>query len=74
MAKKRALRKTAAAVKRHEKQRAKDRAKWVKREQRLVQLIETYKSNPSMQPQEWIDGQVEYTEKLLANHRAAKPK
>ena len=74
MARKKAIRTTAAAVKRHLKQQVKARGVWAKREFRLLGLIGAIKSNKSMQPQAWVDGQVAYYEMLLANHRAAKPK
>lgn len=71
---KRSIRKLEAAVRRQEKQRAKARAVWAKQEQRLVECIQAVKDNKTMQVQTWVDGQVAYFEKLLANHRAAKPK
>lgn len=72
--KKRSIRKTAAAVRRQENRKTKERGLWAKREQRLLNLIDVMKTNKTMQPEDWVKGQVAYYEKLLANHRTAKPK
>lgn len=71
---KRAIRKTAAAVKRAQNRQDSARVAWAKQEQRLLNLIEATYANKTMQTSEWVKGQGAYYEMLLANHREAKPR
>lgn len=63
-----------AAGRRKLRERERARKLWQKRLDRLNQLIEVFKTNPTMQPQTWIDGQVRHYTLLRDNHLKTKPR
>lgn len=71
---KRTLKKLEAAGRRQLKQRERELKLWTRRRDRLQTLIRVMKTNKTMQPQAWVDGQVAYYEKLLKNHLSTKPR
>lgn len=71
--KRRALNKSDAAQRRHNRAAAESLARWEKQRDKLQRNIDQLKANNTMQPANWVDGQLRYFNRLMAEHMANKP-